>query len=96
MWISFNRAWILLVLMVIAGFAAMGRAQATEQTLSVHWEELTGADFIVWAPRRVRPSCRRNPTSEYECNGDSTKLSPLRRCRSLRQPQRPSCAYSVC
>jgi creatinine amidohydrolase len=56
MWISFNRAWILLVLMVIAGFAAMGRAQATEQTLSVHWEELTGADFIV-AIQRAQGTC---------------------------------------
>jgi len=56
MWISFNRAWILLVLMVIAGFAAMGPAQATEQTLSVHWEELTGADFIV-ATQRAQGTC---------------------------------------
>jgi len=44
------------VLMVIAGFAAMGRAQATEQTLSVHWEELTGADFIV-AIQRAQGTC---------------------------------------
>jgi creatinine amidohydrolase len=56
MWISFNRAWILLVLMVIAGFAAIGSAQATEQTLSVHWEELTGADFIV-AIQRAQGTC---------------------------------------
>jgi creatinine amidohydrolase len=56
MWISFNRASILLVLMVIAGFAAMGRAQATEQTLSVHWEELTGADFIA-AIQRAQGTC---------------------------------------
>src|SRR5690348_6576483 len=56
MWISFNRAWVLVVLMVIAGLAAMGRAQATEQMLSVHWEELTGADFIL-AIRRAHGTC---------------------------------------
>ena len=54
--ISFSRAWSLLVLMVIADFAAMGRARATEQTLSVHWEELTGADFIV-AIQRAHSTC---------------------------------------
>ncbi|MBS0416402.1 MAG: creatininase family protein [Proteobacteria bacterium] len=56
MWISFNRACILLVLLVIAGFAATGRAQATEQTLSVHWEELTSADFNA-AIQRAHGTC---------------------------------------
>jgi len=56
MWISFNRASILLVLMVISGFAGMGRAQAIEQTLSVHWEELTGAHFIL-AIQRAQGTC---------------------------------------
>jgi creatinine amidohydrolase len=54
--ISFNRAWVVVVCLIIVSLAAMGPAKAAQQTLSVHWEELTGADFIA-AVQRANGTC---------------------------------------